>query len=416
MALRIAEESLKKHKTLPCLFCKEIKDASKEYYPSGSRLAMLRADSRGITRSVICNSCSDLIFDFLRSSYRGVRKGLYQFCAAFDFCYHEALVKEMAGVSRERYLSEYMRLLNSDVKYDMKTFTDSVGIDLTVEPEEDAKLPTSMLDEASILTEDDLNNRREILTIFKIDPFILEPIPVRKRMYSDLVTMTGPEMVDDLVRQKAAIEIVRAFARIDQFNEYISEASRDSLSAARNAKEIKTLIDTKNKETDMIMKFSRDHGFAERYALAKSRGSGTLGAVQREVEEYGYDSGKVNFFDIKTSKSMKQAADISSRAVMSQLALSEADYVDMLKQQRKYIVDLTDRFDRAQEELRLTYKQITKEELLKELAIELKRKGLHEGEVYKAILSEIDYDDKTIIELKEQLAQEKAEQEKKEES
>lgn len=82
-----------------------------------------------------------------------------------------------------------------------------------------------------------------------------------------------------------------------------------------NSKLIKELSETKQKETSLVTQFSKDHGFAEKYATAKSRGSGTLGAIVREMNEKGYDKGAINKFDIETAEAMKQVADISAQSM-----------------------------------------------------------------------------------------------------
>lgn len=391
----LSVQMTKRHRDLPCIFCEESLRGKTQFFYSNSRNAMLRLDEDGDSRIIICKECSELLIKYLTRLYRTGKKALYHFCVAFDICYHEGIASELDKLRGMTLLEEYFRLLNLDNSLFGKSFSDSIGEGIVAEPGDgEARAEVDSTEWA--LTEEDEVNRREILSIFHYDPFEKESIPERKKLLRSLVVMTGPEMVDDLVRQRAAVEIVRSFARIDQMTEVLAELNKDPASMVKNSKEIKTLLDTKNKETDMITKFSKDHGFAERYALAKSRGSGSLSAIQRDMEEYGYDNGKVNLFDIKTSTSMQQAADISSQAVMKQLSLSEADYVDMLKQQREYLVKIEQELLRAKEEARLAYKQVSKQELLKELATELSKKGLQKGEIFQAVLAEIKYDDDLI--------------------
>ena len=55
---------------------------------------------------------------------------------------------------------------------------------------------------------------------------------------------------------------------------------------------------------------------------------------------------------------------------------------------------------KLKEENRLIYEQITKEELLKELAKKLEGKGLGRREIQDMVLAEIHYDDNEIKEMK----------------
>lgn len=249
------------------------------------------------------------------------------------------------------------------------------------------------------LCEEDQKNRREILKIFRYDPFENETIHDQKQLYRDLVSMCDEAIGEDLPKMRGAITLVRSYLRADRLTEAIQKLSIDAETMIEHAKELKTMTEMLTKETEMITKTVKDFGFAERYATAKSRGSGTLGAVVRDIENFNYDDGKVNLYDIETSASMQQAADISAAAMIKQISLSEAEYSDMLKEQREKLAELYRENKRLREENRLIYKQITKQELLKELAQDLESKGLGRREIQAMVLSEIKFDDDKIKEI-----------------
>lgn len=246
------------------------------------------------------------------------------------------------------------------------------------------------------LCEEDQKNRREILKIFRYDPFENETVHDQKQLYRDLVSMCDEAIGEDLPKMRGAITLVRSYLRADRLTEAIQKLSVDAKTMIEHAKELKTMTEMLTKETDMITKTVKDFGFAERYATAKSRGSGTLGAVVRDIENFNYDDGKVNLYDIETSASMQQAADISAAAMIKQISLSEAEYADMLKEQREKLSYLYRENERLKEENRLIYKQITKQELLKELAQDLESKGLGRREIQAMVLSEIKFNDEEI--------------------
>ena len=378
------EVSQRKSDFICCCCGKVLKTSS--FYSSNSKSSITRIDKKGISRMIICKTCAQEIFNFLLKINKNRKNTLLAFCAAFDIYYDEEIADRIERDNTDDYLNTYMDFLKNSPTIKERSFIDSYN----------EKIPEASSDkkqEEGELNPEDEANLREIYSTFHYDPFEKEPLLEPKKLYRDLVTMIDPAMVDDLVRQRAAIEIVRSFARIDKWTETINELSKDPQTMAKKSKEIKTLIETKNKETDMVTKFSKDHGFAERYANAKSRGTGTLSAAIRDMEEFDFDDGKVNLYDIETSKSMQQAADISTAAIMKQLNLSEADYIVMLKTQRERMVQLQTELDRTREELRLVYSSVTKQEILKELATSLLQKGMKEDEVYKAILSEINFDE-----------------------
>ena len=249
------------------------------------------------------------------------------------------------------------------------------------------------------LCEEDQKNRREILKIFRYDPFENETVHDQKQLYRDLVSMCDEAIGEDLPKMRGAIALVRSYLRADRLTEAIQKLSIDAETMIEHAKELRVMTEMLTRETDMITKTVKDFGFAERYATAKSRGSGTLGAVVRDIENFNYDDGKVNLYDIETSASMEQAADISAAAMIKQISLSEAEYSDMLKEQREKLAELYRENERLREENRLIYKQITKQELLKELAQDLESKGLGRREIQAMVLSEIKFDDDKIKEI-----------------
>ena len=384
------EEIIKKHPSLTCMFCGNVLKATTNFYPSFSRNTITRTDDKGTTRLPICKDCAQQFYNYLCKVYKKPEQALFQFCAALDVYYSEELYQKVKDGDFDKTISNYFGVLQNDATCSGKTFAETILGDkvFTEQPKEQPEEET--------LNEEDDRNRSEILSLYHYDPFAKESVAEKKKLYRDLVTMIDPAMADDLVRQRAALEIVRSFARIDTWTETINELSKDPQSMMRHSKEIKALTEAKNKETDMITKFCKDHGFAERYATAKSRGAGTLSATIRDMEEFNFDDGKVNLYDIKTSATMQQAADISTSAIMKQLNLSEADYIDMLKQQRERMVMLEQELNRSNETLRMVYKQITKQDLLKELAYQLKQKGLNNSEVAKAIKREIRYNDEEV--------------------
>lgn len=376
-----------RHGMLTCVCCQTSKNANL-YYVTASQNALTRIDNQGRARMIVCKSCLDEIFDYFFKLFRLKEKALYQLCAAFDIYYDNDIAKTMNAIDSTKYVSTYMSMLEGDKKYSAKTFVDSIGFESSTTTQKD--------DNETGLSEEDEKNRREIISIYHSDPFISETLEVRKQLYHNLTTMIDDSLREDLVRQRAALEIVRSFARIDEWTKTIDKWSKDPTLIRTMSKDLKELIAMKQKETDMVTKFSKDHGFAERYATSKSRGSGTLSGVMRDMEDYNFDDGKVNFYDIKTSESMQQASDISMNSIMKQLNLNEADYVQMVKEQRERNVALQKEVDRLTEENRIIYKAVKKQDILKELATNLIEAGMEEDEVAQAVISEIDFDEKKL--------------------
>ena len=233
------------------------------------------------------------------------------------------------------------------------------------------------------------DNRSQVLQVFHYDPFINEDPADRESMYIDLATMIDDAMSEDLVRQKSALEIVRSFKHIDKLTDAIRELQATPESTIQHSKELKNLADQKSKETQLVTQFSKDHGFAEKYAMSKSKGSGTLSAVIRDMRDYHYDRGVVNKYNIETADAIKQVSDISAESIFKQLNLTESDYAQMVKEQGQELRKLKADYASLKEENRLLKEKHLKEDLMRELALELKDKGISDEDIEEVLKKEV---------------------------
>lgn len=356
----------------------------------------------GSRRAFLCKPCMEALVkkfveqDEQHSPYRA----LYRLCAFMGIYYDDVLAHQVVegpntwedGQPVSKYIHWsllYCRAATADPKISKMDFYNSDNFDF--DGVVNHKKRESTQEEEAILSERDKQNRASIVAIYHYDPFEDEPVSERGKMYEDLITLASDDLTEDLVKQKAALEIVRSFNRINKINKALVEFQSSPESMAENADTIKALLDQKTKETNMVSAFSKDNGFTERYAMSKSKGSGTLSAIVRDMETYGYDPGIANKFDIETESAMKQVADISAEAMFKQLALSETDYAGMVREQAIYIREMQDTMSKQSEELRLLKEKLAKEELLKEYERELQIKGLNPQEIADLIKKEINY-------------------------
>lgn len=379
---RLEKIMQQQHSELTCEFCGGT-FKPEEFYPSGSLNALSRVDKKGIMRMPICMKCAKSLFKYLCKLYKTYPKGLYNFCAAMDIYYDDKIAQKIEKQDVEDFLQTYFSLISKSLKYSPQSFVLSPKVKTDIGEVEDISEPKE-------LDDTDMLNRREILTFYHFDPFETDNIPDKKCLYRDLVTLIDDSMANDLPKRRAAITLARNYLKLDKITEAIQSLSATPADMVRNNKDIKVLTELSQKANNEISTITKDYGFSARYALNNSRGAGTLGSIVRDIENLHYDEGKINLYDIKTGKSMQKIAEISTNAIMKQLNLSEADYIDMIKEQRSKLVELNKELLRTKEENRLIYKQITKQELLKELYKELQQKGIQDKEIEDMILAEID--------------------------
>lgn len=223
--------------------------------------------------------------------------------------------------------------------------------------------------------------RTQVLQTFHKDPFFDETLDDCESMYIDLATMIDDTMVDDLLRQKSAIEVVRIYNRIEKLSEAIRELQATPQLIIDNSKALQSLITQKSNELKNVTQLAKDHGFAERYAMSKSRGSGTFSAIVREMQEADFDPGAINKYDIATSAAIKQVSEISANAIISQVALSDSEFAQMVQEQAIEIRKQKEELDRTKEQLRLLRETVAKDEIIEKYKQELIRKRMPKDEI-----------------------------------
>ena len=241
-----------------------------------------------------------------------------------------------------------------------------------------------------LLSKEDKDNYNTILNTFHYDPFEDVEPRLKIKYMSWLVTMIDDAMNGDFVRMQAAIEVVRAFGRMDDLDKQIKILQNDGPNGViAHAGDIKRLTEIKNKEAAMVTQFSKDNGFAEKYAMSKSKGSGTMSAIVRDMKNAHYDFGTINKYDIETANAIKQVSDISAESIFKQIGFSDSDYARMVKEQAEVIINLKNELSSKTEELRMFKEKELKQELLEELKDELISKGIPTENVDEIISREL---------------------------
>lgn len=360
-----------------------------EEFPYVSDPDIYHIGENGRKRATFCTYCCVKFCERMEEKYGNQYKALYRLCAFIGLYYDDALAHRVWEEDREyengekvsQFISPYelyIRAVQDDPRLERKSFMDEGDVPFEYIVQKQRNI--SIIDE---LSEQGRRDRQEIIEKFHYDPFEKEPAKDRGRLYADLVTLYDDAMATDLVRQRAAIEVVKSFYRIDTIGQTIQELQASPQSMVDNAKVLKDLIDQKSKETAMVTSFSKDHGFAERYQTGKTKGAGTLSSVVRDGFYNHFDKLAVNKFDIETSNAMRQVADISAASMMNQIQLSSDDFRKMVEEQAEKIRELTEQVAELSEANRLFKEKEIKQQLLDEYVKDLKEKGITDNEVIR---------------------------------
>ncbi|MBO7732378.1 MAG: hypothetical protein J6S67_07490 [Methanobrevibacter sp.] len=235
----------------------------------------------------------------------------------------------------------------------------------------------------SLLGEEDKKNRMQVIDILGYDPFRDDALQDQPQLYRDLAGLLTENMRKDVAKAKAALTIVRGYNNLEKYQKKINDIMKSGEIDDDTQKTLDQLIKIQKTLTDSINSTSEKHNFIVKGI--GNAGQGMLSDVMERIGTYGIDEGVVNFYDIATSKSIEEIANISFKAQLNQINLSKTDYADILARQVQIVKESQDKARKAIEALRVAKEKIKKQELIEELAMEYRKKGIKEAEIEEFI-------------------------------
>lgn len=369
---------------LYCVGCKTSLEPE-EFWDSNGLMSSLRMTKESGRKSLLCKDCTRALYKMILTECEGDHlEALFQLCATNDWYYDDLLAQSItAELALDDIMPDrYLEVIFNNEEYKGKTFYKQLSRPYFIKM-------SSLKESEDELTEEDKQNRNDIKKAFGYDPFETKPISQKSMLYRSLNQMVDPTLNNDLVRQRAAIEIVTNYEEIDRLDVAIAKLSLTPDDIVKNAKDLETLRKMKSDVNKNISMLCKDHGLSAKYANSKSRGAGTLSGIMRDMEDNDYDEGVVNLYDIETSTSIQQCSDISAKSVSTQLKLSDSDYAEMVEEQAIVVRQEIAARKKAEEALRVCKEYLRRQELIVELVQEYKRKGLSTAEIEELITPEL---------------------------
>jgi hypothetical protein len=213
-------------------------------------------------------------------------------------------------------------------------------------------------------------NREDVIRIVGADPFSAYPEDEAAELYASLLDFLDEDIDPPRFLLNIYIEIIKNFYLLDKINEEMLIQTSDSENLFANAKQIKTLNDTKTNIQNTINKIAADNQISLKTAKDKGDKTKKFTYIIRKLMEYeDLDDVKSNVFDVKTSKAMAEVEKQSFGNMISQLNIEENDYINVLANQRDRIAELESELLKIKEKNRAKTKRISKlEERLKNLS------------------------------------------------
>lgn len=309
----------------------------------------------------VCKECCERIYSEAAASF-DCRTAVMMCCHYFDYYFSESACEKFERNGSEKFES-YIKSVRAKC-YGSKTFADSLR-EMSAENESSANGIAESPDKS--WSRADNKNRMRIVDIYKYDPFEGAPDDDRRRMFnlcSDY--LVDEDFINDSHKLQGVLEIVTSYNQIHHINE---EIDRQIQNGVKDPKLFDSLVAAKKSIMASINQFAKDNGISASLSSKGIKGSSSLAAQVKALEDMHFTDAEINLFNIETCESFRQTADISNASILSQLYLSDDEKLAMVAEQSKTITSLKSLNSALKEQNRLmsiTLNKYGKETPLKE--------------------------------------------------
>lgn len=317
-------------------------------------------------RLPLCKNCLEEEYAGLYKKYGRSDLAIYYLCRKVD-CYYSTVAFEGAESSSlklgQSLVSSYFRMLNSltTISNTGVSFADSknfLDLEILEDKYRTGKVATENGDNQPVVspdvfTEADEIAKKDCIKQLGYDPFFDNTKSEQKFLYTALLPFLDDATLQDAFKLPIVIELVKSLGQVEKLNKTFNSMMASTENIEENSSKISTLISSKDKLYRSILAMAKDNGISIQYAVNKSQGAGTLSKIVKDLEEIGLREAKVNLFDVETSESMRQVADISNNSIMQQINLQESELWDMIAELREIRIKLDNKVDELTEQLRL---------------------------------------------------------------
>jgi len=360
--------------------CPRCGETSKNaFYPSYNKT------NKVSKKTIYCKKCINEIYAEALMLLKNDKMAIINICQILNIPFDERVFnscKELEDEESKKSLIEsYIEKIsiykdiyeigNSYLEGDSFLIKDSIiTLDDYKQYQEDVDKQKEYLKQSKKTDEAIKRNREDVIRIVGADPFSAYPEDEAAELYASLLDFLDEDIDPPRFLLNIYIEIIKNFYLLDKINEEMLIQTSDSENLFANAKQIKTLNDTKTNIQNTINKIAADNQISLKTAKDKGDKTKKFTYIIRKLMEYeDLDDVKSNVFDVKTSKAMAEVEKQSFGNMISQLNIEENDYINVLANQRDRIAELESELLKIKEKNRAKTKRISKlEERLKNLS------------------------------------------------
>lgn len=197
-------------------------------------------------------------------------------------------------------------------------------------------------------------NRENVISLIGYDPFANYPQEIDKPMlYASLAAFIDEETIQDPMKMKAVIQIVKSLNQAEKLNEQLDVVIQGDITLQATTNKIVELSNAVQKLMGVVSVLAKDNGISVNNNKNKSKGASTLSGRIKQLDAIGFRSSKINAFDYGTCMGMKQVAELSAEAIRNQIGYDENIAQEIKDIKVELVEDLTKQLEEAQESVRL---------------------------------------------------------------
>ena len=294
-----------------------------------------------------CRECINELLQFYKEKYSSERIAVKILCHILDAPYDDAIYENVINNNTQFLIGVYLRQMNNGQNLN-KTFANSIFDGVL------AKTENELREEREIKwSRNDSQNKRYVISTYGYDPFDNNTITDEDRriLYNSLAGYCDdPSVSIDNHKLQSVVQLVLMQLQCRKIDDIINT---ELLNKVPEDKKIKGLASTKKSLLDGIAGIVKDNNIASNYNASSKQGADTASQKMKDIEKDGFNTIKVNLFDILTAEAMKQTMDLSNQSILEQIQLDSNEYTGMLKDQYQLIQDYNNKNIQLEEENRL---------------------------------------------------------------
>mgnify|MGYP004571508787 FL=1 len=174
--------------------------------------------------------------------------------------------------------------------------------------------------ETNAANEEYQTNRTNVVSLIGYDPFINYPREIDKPMlYASLAAFIDEEAVQDPMKMKAVIQIVKSLNQVEKINEQMDILINQDVTQQGVIAAMDDLTASIQKLMGVVNTLAKENGISVNSNKQKTKGASTLSGKIKYLEGIGFRNSKINTFDYGTCMGMRQVAEISEEARHKQI-------------------------------------------------------------------------------------------------